>query len=305
MKAVKYRAAGHIEYADVECPTPGEDEVLVETHAVSICNQLDARIYTGLHTTFPLEVGEPGRHGAGVVVEVGKKVKDIKVGDKVAMIGDRMYAEFCVRRAVEVGVLKPSSSLLEAAPLGLAGCLIMTLKKVRSLRGASVIITGLGPAGLFMVQLARNAGAKKIIGLDIRTNYFDLARRFGATDTVFANDRDIVKECRESPADFGLDCSGSAPAVSMLFGMCTNVVSFGAVKQSLKVDVPGDRTVTFVNGYLREEERTEGLEAAVKLFLRKKLVSGPLITETMKLDEYALAMQKVRRGEVLKMILTC
>ncbi len=48
--------------------------------------------------------------------------------------------------------------------------------------------------------------------------------------------------------------------------------------------------------YLTEKDRAEGLEAAVKLFLRKKLVSAPLITETMKLKEYC-STWLLRRSE--------
>jgi len=304
MKAVRYLGPGHIDVADVARPSPGADEVLVETRAASICNQMDVRTYNGVRTTYPLEPGAPGREGAGIITEIGENVKGFKVGQPVAMIGARLYAEYSLRRAEELAPLTMGTSLVEAAPLALAGCVIAGLKKGGSLRGRSVVVTGLGPAGLFLVQLARNAGAREIIGQDIRPDRFELARSLGATTTVLANDRTVINRLHEEPADLGVDCSGSPQAVSLLYGMCTAVIAFGAVDETVKIDLPRRRPATLINGFITREECCEGLAAAVKLFLKKKLATRPLISQTMLLEEYALAMQKVRRGEVVKLVLT-
>lgn len=306
MKAVRYLAAGHIEITDVERPKPKAGEVVVETRAASICNQMDVRVYNGVHTSYPLEPGEPGAEGAGIVAEVGAGVKEFKAGDPVAMIGSHLYAEYSVRKPEELAKLKGTTSLIEAAPLGLAGSVLAAtkMKNVGSLRRKSLIISGLGPAGLFLVQLARNAGASKIVGMDIRANHFELARSLGATNAVLANNREVINTCRENPADYGFDCSGSPQAVSLLYSMCTTVVAFGTVHETVKLDIPLRRHAALINGYLTHEDRCEGLVQAVQLFTRKKLLTRPLITETMRLEEYALGMQKVRRGEVLKLVLT-
>lgn len=304
MKAIKYLGPGHIEVADVARPAPKAGEVLVEMRAASICNQVDVRAYNGVQTTYPLELGAPGQEGAGVVAEVGDGVDGFKVGDPVAMVGKKMYAEYSVRQPEELAPLKGATSLVEAAPLGLAGCVIAGVKKAGDLRKHSVIVTGLGPAGLFLVQVAAIAGAKEIIALDIKPKHFELARSLGATTTALANDRGIINTCKGTPADFGIDCSGSPHAVGLLYGMCTTVIAFGSVKETVKIDIPTRRSVTLLNGCLTEEERRAGLAEAVKLFLRKKLHTRPIISQTMRLEEYALAMQKVRRAEVLKLVLT-
>jgi threonine dehydrogenase-like Zn-dependent dehydrogenase len=305
MKAVRYLGPGHVEIASITRPVPKDDEVLVETRAVSICNQTDIRVYNGVQTTYPLEWGVPGREGAGVVVEAGSKVKGLKVGTPVAMIGERLYAEYSVRNPQDVVALRPGTNLVEAAPLGLAGCVLAAARKIPSMRGRNVIVSGLGPAGLLMIQAARSVYARKITALDIRRDHLELARSLGATIAVLANDRDIIAGCRRSPADFGIDCSGSAQAVGLLSGMCSTILAFGAVHETIKIDLPSERPFSIVNGYLTEEERREGLALAVNRFLRKQLLTGPLISQVMHLDEYALGMQKVRRGEVLKLVLTC
>ena len=304
MKAVRYLGPGHIEIADVARPTPGEDEVIVELRAASICNQTDIRVYNGTQTTYPLFPGAPGREGAGVVADVGANVKRFKCGDPVAMIGSRLYAEYSVRKPEELVPLTAGTNFAEAAPLGLAGEVIAALSKVDSLRDRSVVIAGLGAAGLLAVQIAREFGARKVIGLDIRSTHFELAQELGASVAALVNDREIINSCREKPADLGIDCSGAAQAVSLLWTMCSTVLAFGTLSEPVKLEVPHSRPVKLLNAFLTEAERRDGFVSAVKLFLRKKIVTRSLVSQTMRLDEYALAMQKVRRSEVLRLVLT-
>ena len=304
MKAVRYLGPGHIEIADVARPIPGAGDVLVELRAASISNQNDIRVYNGYQTTYPLFPGAPGCEGAGIVAEVGEAVKGFKPGDAVAMIGPRMYAEFSLRKPEELALLNSGANLVEAAPLGLAGSAVAALAKVEPVRDASIVITGLGAAGLMMAQVARQAGARKIIGLDIRPAHFELAQNFGASVAAFVNDREIINQCREKPADIGIDCSGAAQAVSLLWTMCSTVLCFGTLSETVKVDVPHARPVRLLNAFLTDKERCDGLAWATKLFLKKKIATRPLISQTMRLEEYALAMQKVRRSEVLRMVLT-
>ena len=304
MKAIKYLAPGHVVIADVPRPKPKSGEVLVETRAVSICNQTDARIYNGIQTAYPLDYGVPGSEGAGGGAELGADVTAFAVGDPVAMIGARLYAEYSVRAPEELAPLKSLTSLVDAAPLGLAGCVAAALVKVGSLKDRTVAVAGLGPAGLFCVQLAHVQGAAKIIGLDVRPDRLDLASVLGATSAVLANDRDVLRASRQTPLDVGVECSGSGQAVSLLYSMCSTVLAFGAVYEAVKMDLPSDRAVTLINGFLTEQERREGLAAAVKLYLRRKLQTRPVISQTMPFEDYPLAMQKVRRGEVLRLVLT-
>ncbi len=304
MKAVRYLGPGHIEIADIARPMPGPDEVLVELKAASIANQADVRVYNGFQTTYPLFPGAPGREGAGVVAEVGANVKGFKPGDPVAMIGSRLYAEFSVRRPEELQLLPANANLVEAAPLGLAADVLAVLGKVEPVKDRSVVVTGLGAAGLMTVQIAKALGARKIIGLDIRPAHFELAQNLGASVATLVNDREIINSCREKPADLGIDCSGAAQAVSLLFSMCSSVITFGALAETVKVEVPSTRPARLLNAWLSDAELQEGFAAAVRMFIKKKIATRPIISQTMRLEEYALAMQKVRRSEVARLVLT-
>ena len=303
MKAVRYLGPGHIEITETARPAPRKDEALVEIRAVGICNQSDTRTYNNVRATYPLAPGDPGCEAAGVVIEVGDEMTDVKPGDRVVMTGRRMYAEFCTRRAHEMAPLPAGVDIVEAAALPTAGCLIAAARRAGSLGERSVIVTGLGAAGLFAVQWAKIEKADEIIGFDIRPDRFEAARRFGASTAAAANDRALLTRFREKPADVGIDCSGNPQAVSILYTTCSTIVAFGVLSEPVKLEVPASRLVTLFNGHLGDEERQAGLREAVRLFVEGKLLTKPIITDVMKLEDYGLAMQRVRRGEVTKVVL--
>ena len=216
MKAVRYQGPGHIEIVDIPKPTPRPEEVLVELKAACINNQTDTHAYDGIRNTYPQDPGCPGREGAGVVAAVGEKVKEIAVGDHVVMEGPRMYADFCVRRRTEVARIDPELDFIEAAPLALAGTVVSAAQRVGEFKGAPIIITGLGPAGLIMVQLARFLGASEILALDVKPDRFELARELGATTTALSNDRTVLRRFRDVPAAAVVSAAG----VLLVYGVC-------------------------------------------------------------------------------------
>ena len=79
--AVAFEAGKPLEIADVEVGGPSAGEVMVEIKATGVCHT-DAFTLSGddPEGAFPAILGH---EGAGVVVEVGEGVKDLKVGDHV------------------------------------------------------------------------------------------------------------------------------------------------------------------------------------------------------------------------------
>src|ERR1700685_236957 len=82
---VVVRAAGVpevLEWTSLDTPAPGRAEVLVEQHAIGV-NFIDTYFRSGLYP-WPATPLIPGAEGAGVIVQVGEAVTDLKVGDRVA-----------------------------------------------------------------------------------------------------------------------------------------------------------------------------------------------------------------------------
>ena len=77
------------------------------------------------------------------------------------------------------------------AQAAILGCAVITgvgtvLNTARVQAGQTVAVIGLGGVGLNVVSGARIAGASRIIAVDTNAAKLELARRFGATDTVEA-----------------------------------------------------------------------------------------------------------------------
>jgi L-iditol 2-dehydrogenase len=82
MKALVFQAPERAVIADLDAPEIGPDEVLVRSHSVGICHS-DFELYEGRYiipVQYPII---PGHEWAGEVVETGRDVVSVKVGDRV------------------------------------------------------------------------------------------------------------------------------------------------------------------------------------------------------------------------------
>lgn len=161
----KYKTAPRL--ADLPEPQPKDDEVLVRIHAAGV-NLLDAKIRDGEFKAFlpykmPLIIGHDM---AGVVVDVGRKVRGFKPGDEVwSRVPDFAIGTFAEMIAVKESALalKPHSLIMEeAASLPLVALTAwQALVEIGKLRaGQKVFIqAGSGGVGTVAIQLAKHIGA--------------------------------------------------------------------------------------------------------------------------------------------------
>ena len=172
MKAIKAHAHGGPEVLKIEdapIPFPGKGEVLIEVHAASI-NPSDSKL---LLTDPSYDHADqnpltPGFDLAGSVVEIGKNVKHIHVGDNVygqaAVIkkGSGAFAEYAVTPEDLIARMPDNIAFTEAAAVPLAACsayqALVEHMKLKS--GEKVLIHGgSGGIGTFAIQLAKHLGA--------------------------------------------------------------------------------------------------------------------------------------------------
>lgn len=182
MKAIIYQQYGLpevLKLADVAKPHPGDHEVLVNLKAVSI-NAWDWDTLTGKPREYRLFNGlfKPRHsliHGcdiAGIVEQVGNKVRQFRVGDLVfGDIGERGWGAFaeyvCARE--DALIHKPSSmSFEQAACLPHAGNLaVQGLIDHGRIRGCPKVLIngGGGSTGTLAIQMAKHFGAE-VTGVD-------------------------------------------------------------------------------------------------------------------------------------------
>jgi alcohol dehydrogenase len=172
MKAVKAHAHGGpevLKLEDAPIPFPGKGEVLIEVHAASI-NPIDSKL---LLTDPSYDHADqnpltPGFDLAGAVVELGKNVKHIHVGDNVygqaAFIkkGSGAFAEYAVTPQDLVARMPENLTFTEAAAVPLAACSAYQalVEHMKLKKGEKVLIHGgSGGIGTFAIQLAKHLGA--------------------------------------------------------------------------------------------------------------------------------------------------
>ena len=137
-------------------------------------------------------------------------------------MGTSTFAEYTVVPEIALAKVRKDAPLDKVC---LLGCGITTgigavLNTAKVEPGSTVAIFGLGGIGVSVVQGAVMAGAHRIIGIDLNTAKFELAKKFGATDFVDASKIDLDKlgaaivDMTDGGADYTFDCTGNVEVMT-------------------------------------------------------------------------------------------
>ena len=336
---VKSRAAAGAEWKQVPVPQTGPEDILIQVKAASICGT-DLHIYQWDEwASHRIRVPQTmGHETAGEVVEVGKEVTTIQVGDYVSVethiVCGTCYpcrlgrAEVCSNVKI-VGVdtdgsfarylkvparcawkndrsLPPEIATLQE-PLGNAVDTVLA----EDVSGKTVIILGAGPVGLLATGVARASGASAIFVTDVSDYRLGLAKKMGATHT-FNPKRDRVVEAildltHGDGVDVVIEMSGNPDALSQGF----KVLSPGG-RLSLLGLSHGPVRIDLNNEVILKGARIYGITGR-KIFntwykSSRLLASGlldlhPLITHRLPVTQFAAAMDLMQKGECGKIVL--
>jgi NADPH:quinone reductase-like Zn-dependent oxidoreductase len=216
MRAIEFDNYGGpevLQMRETPAPTPGQGEVLIDVHAVSV-NPIDWKIRSGrmaafMPLTFPATTG---RDGAGVVRAAGPGADASLVGKRVAFFGPRgkgTWAEQLALPEANVAVIPDGMSFADAAGVPLAGASawipLVDIAKVGP--GTRVLIhAGSGGVGSLGIQFAKARGAHVIATCSERN--VDFVKSLGANE-VIAYDRTPF-ETAVNDVDVVFDTMGGA-----------------------------------------------------------------------------------------------
>jgi NADPH:quinone reductase-like Zn-dependent oxidoreductase len=217
MKTIVYRRYGSpdvLEYADVDKPTAGDDQVLIRVRAASV-NPYDWHFMRGTPYFLRLMAGlvrpkvtRLGVDVAGQVEAVGGKVTRFKPGDGVFGACQGAFAEYVCARESALA-MKPDNVTFEqaaSAPIAALTALQGLRDKGRIQPGQKVLINGAaGGVGTFAVQIAKSFGAE-VTGV-CSTRNVDMVRSIGADHVVDYTREDFTRSSHQY--DLILDCIGN------------------------------------------------------------------------------------------------
>jgi NADPH2:quinone reductase len=204
MQAVRYHEHGRrdvLAVEEVDRPTPGENEVLVEVAAAAV-NPVDTYFREGSYPPGSLP-WIPGSDVAGVVADVGEGVTAFEEGGRVVGTGlgndhPGTCAEYVAAPTDLLAPLPDSVDAASGAALALVGVTAwQTLVEACGLRPAETCLVhgGSGGVGHVAVQLADAAGAS--VTTTASTGSHDRLRELGA-DHVVDYRREDLQEAVES-----------------------------------------------------------------------------------------------------------
>jgi len=186
----RYSKKDPMRLGDMPEPEVRDDDVLIQVHAAGL-NLLDSKIKTGefkliLPYRMPLVLGHDV---AGVVVRVGSRVRQFKVGDEVySRPADHRVGTLAELIAVNENDVAPKPKNLtmeEAASIPLVGLTAWQalVEKANLKKGQKVFIqAGSGGVGTFAIQLAKHFGAQ--VATTTSTGNVGLVKSLGADVVV-------------------------------------------------------------------------------------------------------------------------
>ncbi len=247
-KAVYMTGLNKMETREIEMPIPKEKQVIVKVEYVGICGSDVHYLEHGKIGDFIVN-GDfiLGHECAGTIAAVGEGVKDLKVGDKVALEPGCTcgQCEYCKTGRYN---LCPDVEFLATPPYH--GCLMnyiafpenMAFKLPEGLStkegalveplavgmhaanqggvklGDSVVILGSGCIGLVTLLACKAYGATDITVVDVIPKRLEYAKKLGATTIINAAETDTLEEVKKLTDGKGVDVvietAGSAKTIS-------------------------------------------------------------------------------------------
>lgn len=312
---------------DIEVPSSvGPGDVRIKLHTVGICG---SDVHYATHGRIgPFVVDAPmilGHEAAGIVVETGRNVRHLRVGDRVCMEpgipepgsrasregmynldpGVRFWATPPVHGVLRPEVVHPSEftfrlpdnvSFGEGAMVEPLAVGMHAATKARIKPGGVALIIGAGPIGMVTALSALAGGCALVLVADRVAAKLSLAEKLGRVVPVDVTKQDLLDVVRRETDGWGLDtifeCSGSPRVAASIFEpLCPggSVVWVGMPAQPVAFDVVAAQV---------KEARIETIFRYAHVYPRALQLMGsemidlkPLITETFEFEQSVQAFE--------------
>ena len=343
MKCVVVTQPGRIEIREVEKPSPRAFQSLVRLEAAALCNATDSKLFTGKFpgvSDYPLVLGH---ETAGIVESVGEQVTNFKAGDRVigGLLGTFSdpglysgwggFSEYVLVHdhdamaaagmddeahgwfdACEIQNVVPEDIPADEAVLACTWREVLgSFFDFRLMPGNKVLVFGAGPVGLSFVKLGKLFGLRQIDVVDPLPLKRSLAIELGADHTYTPEEvQSAGFLSRESRSfDTVIDAVGLESAVNAglpLLKMAGDLCVYGVMTQhpTLRLtEAPYNFDLHIHQWPTRSEERV-AMRTLARWIREGNLKASDFVSHRFRMDNIIEAFDAVKRGEVIKAILT-
>ncbi len=204
---------GKMDFTRITVPDPGPADVVVEMKANGIC-RADIALFTG-----KLNFGYPCHHGhepVGIVAEVGKGVKGVKAGDKVACLGSPTYRRHAVFHSSQVAKIPDQSADLTNWVIEPVACAVHGMQASNLALGSKVALIGCGYMGLLLLQAMPRELLGRLVVVEPDARRQDLARQFGACEVYHPRDKELPELAKKlNGFDTVIEASGAKGTITL------------------------------------------------------------------------------------------
>ena len=252
-----------------------------------------------------------------------------KISEGHATFSSTTFEDTPIERAFSLGTLSEFTLVREAACVkihvempfssaAIVGCGVMTgfgsvVNAAKVKAGASVVVLGTGGVGLNVIQGARISGAGKIIAVDVNPLRLEMAKEYGATDSVLAdkNDKGLLEASKKVKsmtngrgADYAFECTaipelGAAPlAMIRNAGMAVQV---SGIEQEIVIDMNlFEWDKIYINPLYGKARPQIDFPILQDLYAKGDLILDKMVTQTYSIDDLSKAFEDMHSGHNAK-----
>lgn len=326
MRAVVIEEPKHLEVKQVSDPTPAAGEVVVEVEGCGICGT-DIHVIRGEFepTRYPII---PGHEFCGAVVALGANVRNVKMGDFVAVdpslfdgtcrqcragrfnlcenwngIGvghtDGACAQYVAVPAANAFVLPGDMPRHWGALVEPLSCAVHGLDLTEAQVGSEYLIYGAGTMGLMLAQLAKEGGASRVDMVEKNPKRHELAKRLAADRVAMSAD----ELDRPEGWDVVIDATGAVPAIEdglRRVARGGTFLVFGVANADASATFSPFRVYNDEIKIIGSMAVLHSFERALALLVKGVIDCEAMITNRFGLEEYPKAIETFLGGAGLK-----
>lgn len=203
-----------------ETPSPGPNQVLVETERTLISTGTELTLLSGdvdegsnwdEFIDYPFV---PGYNNVGTVVEAGDEVAAIEPGQRVATLSD--HTAYAVADAADCRPVPDELSADEAVFFTIAEIVSNGIRRSDLTWGETSVVYGLGLLGQLAARICNVAGAGRVVGVDLAASRLEYLPDGSRVVGVDPSDRDlesVLEETTGGLADVVFEVTGNPDVI--------------------------------------------------------------------------------------------